>query len=73
MRLLLMSAMAVLLAGCAGKVVSSSERSVVVNAASQNIAEAQALADTECARHGRKARLGRLPKDDRTFVFDCDR
>jgi hypothetical protein len=59
-------------AGCASRVVSSSERSVVVNAGSMNIAEAQALATSECRQHGRKARLVRLPRDDRTFVFDCD-
>lgn len=62
----------VALAGCANKVVSSSERSVVVNAGSRAIAEAQTLADAECKRHGRKARLVRLPREDRTFVFDCD-
>lgn len=64
---------AALLSGCAGKIVSTSERTVVVNAASQNIAEAQALGDAGCAQYGRKARLARLPREDRTFIFDCER
>lgn len=61
------------LAGCAAKVVSSSERSVVVNAHPRDAGEAQALADQQCSQHGRKARLVRLPQGDRSFLFDCER
>lgn len=61
------------LAGCAAKVVSSSERAVVVNAHPRDAADAQTLADQQCAQHGRKARLVRLPQSDRSFLFDCAR
>lgn len=63
---------ALTLAGCAAKVVSSSERSVVVNAHPRDVAEAQSLADQQCLKHGRKARLLRLPQGDRSFLFDCE-
>lgn len=61
------------LVGCAAKVVSSSERSVVVNAHPRDAGEAQALADEQCSRYGRKARMMRLPQGDRAFLFDCER
>lgn len=71
MRTLLMVGLA-LLTGCASHVVSASERTVVVNAGSREIAQAQSMATAECGKYGRRARLVRLPRDDRTFVFDCD-
>ena len=61
----------VLLSACAAKVASSSDRTVVISAAKQDVAGAQALANTECKKFGRSARLMRMPEDDRTFVFDC--
>ena len=64
-------ALLVLLTACAAKVASSSERTVVISAAKQDVAGAQALANAECKKFDRSARLMRLPEDDRTFVFDC--
>lgn len=61
----------VLLASCAAKVASSSERTVVISAAKQDVAGAQMLANAECKKYERSARLMRMPVDDRTFVFDC--
>lgn len=59
------------LGGCAAKITSSSERTVMVNAGSMDGAGAQALADTECKKNGRFARLLTKPTGDRQWVFDC--
>lgn len=56
------------LAGCAGSVVASSPRSVVVHLG--NVTKAQALADAECAKHNRLARFAQ-ERPDLTFSFDC--
>lgn len=70
MRALVMVAAAVLMSGCAAKVISSSERSVVVRAGTVMVGEAQKAADAECGKNGRKARLsGTLQANQ--FVFDC--
>jgi hypothetical protein len=72
MRVLFVTAIGMLLAGCAAQVVSSSPRSVVVRAPDNSIAEAQKLADAECARHSRYARLIERPsRTSDTFVYDC--
>jgi hypothetical protein len=63
----------VALAGCAipqPKVVSSSERSVVVELRTRNVAGAQSLADAECHRYGRTARMSHH-LDDIRILFDC--
>ena len=60
------------LVGCAAKVVSTSPRSVVIRAGDLYVQEAQDLADKECAKHGRFARM--VDKPSRTsnqFAFDC--
>lgn len=60
------------LAGCAAEVISSSPRTVVVTARDNMVAESQALADKECAKHGRYARLIERPhRYSDQFVFDC--
>lgn len=59
------------LAGCAAKVTSSSERTVMVNAGSVDGATAQSLANAECKKYGRFARLMTKPTNDRQWVFDC--
>lgn len=53
------------------KVVSSSERTVLVQALSRDMTAAQKLADAECAKPGRHARL--TAYDDRSVVhvYDC--
>lgn len=65
-----------LLCGCGATVVSSSPRTVVVDGGippNRNGAQAQALADAECARHGRYARMVARPVYDQSkeYVFDC--
>lgn len=64
-----------LLTGCAAQVVSSSPRTVVIDAGvppKWKSADAQRLADAECAKHRRYARMvGRPNEDTREFVFDC--
>lgn len=62
--------LAVLLAGCAAQVRSSGERSVVIWAPGNAVAEAQGLAERECGKHGRTARLaGQL--NNGNLVYDC--
>ena len=62
---------AALLAGCAAQVLSSSERTVVVDARGPSAAaEAQKLADAECAKRQLHARLINWPRDA-AFVYDC--
>lgn len=66
-----------LLAGCAASVISSNPRSVVIDAgkpplASRSSADAQRLADQECAKHNRHARMTGRPEPYRNeYVFDC--
>lgn len=58
------------LSGCAAKVVSSSPRTVIVNAGSAMAADASKAAEAECAKHKRYARLaGKTSPNE--FVFDC--
>jgi hypothetical protein len=62
----------VLLSGCAAQVISSSPRTVVVRAGDARIAESQAMADAECAKHSRFARLiARPTPSSAEFIFDC--
>jgi hypothetical protein len=65
-----------LLGGCASQVVSSNPRSVVVDAGkppNRNSAEAQRLADAECAKHKRVAQMTGRPLYGQTneYVFAC--
>ncbi len=58
--------------GCAAQVISSSERTVMVKGFMRHAAEAQALADAQCAKGGRRARLTQMPTEDRSvYLFDC--
>lgn len=62
------------LTGCAAQVTSSTPRSVIINAGKPPISTvaAQRIADAECSKHGRYARLAARPEDYRPeFVFDC--
>jgi len=77
MRAFQIAAVAVALAvlvGCAigAKVISSSPRTVVVRAGDARVQEAQNLADQECGKHQRHARLTQSPTPDSSnFVYDC--
>ena len=58
--------------GCTTHVVSSNERSVIVESQWMNVARAQELADAECAKHSRIA-LMTIKADpyERNYVFYC--
>jgi len=73
MRALILVSVAALMAGCAAKVIDSNERMVMINAGSLDPAGAMKLAQAECQKHGRHARLNSKPYDDRQWVFDCVR
>ena len=61
------------LAGCAASVIASNPRSVTVKAGTTKAADAQALADAECAKHGRFARLTIPPGGEQpmNYVYAC--
>lgn len=60
------------LAGCAAQVVSSSPRSVAVRAGDAYLDESMKLAEAECQKHGRHARLMERPSPrSGEFIFDC--
>lgn len=64
------------LAGCAAKITSSTPRAVIIDAGrppTLSGGQAQAMADAECRKHGRYARMtGRpLPGATTEFVFEC--
>ena len=72
LRSIIAAAAAVTLAGCAAQVVSTSARSVVVEARVTQAAESQGLADAECQKHGLHARMRDRPTVQQPqFVFDC--
>lgn len=61
-----------LLSGCASKVASSSPRSVVISGPWDKVAEAQQLADAECAKYKRQARMVSKPRvGENQQLFDC--
>jgi uncharacterized lipoprotein YajG len=67
-------ATALLLSGCANvpmnSILSSSERTVVVESIFSNMDASQRLADAECAKHQRLARLSG-PARDYKLIYDC--
>jgi hypothetical protein len=64
---------AIALTGCAASVVSTSPRSVMINAGTRQAQEAQNLATVECAKQGLHARLSSGPGfgNPRQWAFDC--
>jgi hypothetical protein len=65
---------AVVLGGCAAQVTSAGPRTVIVDAGkpATSAANAQALADAECKKHGRYASMkGRPDYTSNDYVFDC--
>jgi hypothetical protein len=72
MKKLLACLVCVVVAGCAAQVVSTSPRSVIVDANSQGMAAVQQIADAECKKHGRFARLVNAPRfGNNNYLFDC--
>jgi hypothetical protein len=60
-----------LMSGCVStEVLSSSDRTVVVRASRSHVTDAQALADAECKKHGRYARLS-TKESGHQIIFDC--
>ena len=72
MRVLLIG-IVLFLTGCAAEVLVSNPRSVTVKAGQIKIVEAQTLADAECAKYKRFAKLVIRPTDytPNHWVFDC--
>lgn len=65
---------ALALAGCAPTVKNSTESGVIIQSNSDYASQTQSLADTECKRYGKKARLNQaVPNNiaESTFFFDC--
>lgn len=59
------------LAGCAAKLIDSNPRQVVVKAGHAHPEKALAMANSECARHGRSARLNQRDPEAPIWYFDC--
>lgn len=70
--LMLIGIVASALGGCSTSVISSSPRNVVVESQSLNAKEAQRLADAECSKHNRYAKMT-IKGDywDRNYTFEC--
>lgn len=59
-------------AGCATTVASSNERSVIIESEMMEAGLAQKLANAECAKYKRFARMSsKADYWDRNYVFDC--
>jgi len=70
MKTFLVLATVAVLAGCAQlQVLSSSDRSVVIEAPAGEWASTQPLADKECAKYGRKASLRDTKRVN--YFYDC--
>jgi hypothetical protein len=58
--------------GCATQVVSSNDRSVIVDSYWLEAAKAQELADADCAKHSRIAQMAiKADPWERHYVFYC--
>lgn len=70
--LMLIGIIAITLGGCSTSIVSSNPRNVVVESQSLNAKEAQKLADAECSKHNRYAKIT-IKGDywDRHYTFEC--
>jgi hypothetical protein len=73
MRNVIMITVALVLTGCAARVVSTSPRTVMINAAPLQAQEAQDLATAECTKHGLHAKMTARPGfgNPRQWAFDC--
>jgi hypothetical protein len=75
MRVLVIGLIAAGLSACGSikpaTVTSANERTVVIRAITSDLKAALQLADTECAKHGRVARMaGKIP-DSVDILYDC--
>lgn len=62
----------VLMTGCAAELISANEKTIIVQARRQDVANAQDIAETECQKRGLHARLTSKPASNQ-FGFDCVR
>ena len=71
-RAMFIGLLAIAITGCSTKVVSSNPRNVVVESQALNAKEAQRLADSECSKHHRYAKMT-IKGDywDRHYTFEC--
>jgi hypothetical protein len=65
------AASVLLLSGCAAKVIASNERMVLVEAPLSDPGGALRMAESECIKFDRHARLSSRPIYDTTWAFDC--
>lgn len=68
MNLIVTLAATLVLVGCGASIQNSNPRSVTIHAVGPK--SAQPLADAECAKHGRYARLAGSPSDF-NYLFHC--
>jgi hypothetical protein len=68
----LLIGVSITLSSCTTAVISANARSVVVESQSLNAKEAQRLADAECSKHKRYAKMT-IKGDywDRNYTFEC--
>lgn len=62
--------LAVVVSGCAAKVLTTGPRSVVVRAPAMGFDSAQQAAEAECSKHGRHARFAQKLTPVQ-FSYDC--
>ena len=69
---IIMLLVAFVVAGCPTHLVSSDERSVVVESQSRKADDAQKIADAECAKSKRSAKMtSEAGYWDRNYIFEC--
>ena len=69
---IIMLLVAFVIAGCPTHVVSSDERSVIVESQALNMGEAQKYADAECAKHKRSAKMtSKASYWNNNYIFEC--
>lgn len=73
MRILLISLTTLLAAGCATGVLKSDQNQVITDSFTPNFIDSQKVADVECAKYNKIAKLksGGIDVYDRRVVFDC--
>ena len=69
---IIMLLVAFVIAGCPTHVVSSDERSVIVESQALNMGDAQKYADAECAKHKRSAKMtSKASYWNNNYIFEC--
>jgi hypothetical protein len=72
MRVLLISALTLLVTGCATGVLKSDQNEVVTDSFTPNFLDSQRVADAECAKYNKIAKLkSGVNAFDRKVTFDC--